>query len=112
MPSVATEPTKVLRDWEALKYGMFIHFGMSTFVGNQYGRIPSPSTAYAPTDLDEEQWARTAKEAGMKYMVLTVKHHYGHALWPSAYSDYTVATSSNKAQRGRSGSSPPAANTT
>ena len=75
---------------------MFIHFGMSTFVGDQFGRIPSPSTAFAPTDLDEEQWARTAKEAGMKYMVLTVKHHYGHALWPSAYSDYTVATSSYK----------------
>jgi alpha-L-fucosidase len=95
-PSVATEPTQVLSDWEALKYGMFIHFGISTFVGDQFGRIPSPSTAYAPTDLDEEQWAQTAKEAGMKYMVLTVKHHYGHALWPSAYSDYTVATSSNK----------------
>lgn len=96
VPSVATEPTKVLREWEALKYGMFIHFGLSTFVGEEFGRIPSPSTAYAPTDLDEEQWARTAKDAGMKYMVLTVKHHYGHALWPSKHSDFTVATSSNK----------------
>jgi beta-fructofuranosidase len=94
-PSVATEPTKVLRDWESLRYGMFIHFGMSTFVGDQFGRVPSPSTAYAPTDLDEEQWARTAAEAGMKYMVLTVKHHYGHALWPSKVSDYTVTSSSD-----------------
>jgi alpha-L-fucosidase len=92
---VATELTKVLRDWESLKYGMFIHFGMSTFVGDQFGRIPSPSTAYAPTGLDEEQWAQTADDAGMKYMILTVKHHYGHALWPSRVSDYTVATSSD-----------------
>jgi alpha-L-fucosidase len=93
---VAREPTKAIREWEALKYGMFIHFGLSTFVGDQFGRIPAPSSAYAPTDLDEEQWVRTARKAGMKYIVLTVKHHYGHALWPSKYSDYTVATSSNK----------------
>jgi alpha-L-fucosidase len=95
-PQVATEPTPVLRNWENLKYGMFIHFGLSTFVGDQFGRSPAESTAYAPTDLDVDQWARTAKAAGMKYMVLTVKHHYGHALWPSAYSDFTVATSANK----------------
>jgi len=95
-PRVATEPTRVLRAWENMKYGMFIHFGLSTFVGDQFGRKPAKSTDYAPTGLDAEQWARVAKQAGMRYMILTVKHHYGHALWPSAYSDYTVATSSNK----------------
>ncbi len=92
---VATEPTSVLRQWESMKYGMFIHFGLSTFSGNEFGRVPAESKLYAPTDLDVDQWTRTAREAGMKYVVLTVKHHYGHALWPSAHSDYTVATSSN-----------------
>jgi alpha-L-fucosidase len=82
---VATEPTPVLRAWEDLQYGMFVHFGLSTFVGDQFGRFEHPSTAYAPTDLDMEQWVRTAKDAGMKYVVLTVKHHYGHALWPKAH---------------------------
>ena len=48
---------------------------------------------FAPTDLDVDQWIRTARDAGMRYAVLTAKHHYGHALWPSAVSDYTVATS-------------------
>ncbi|MGD8451214.1 MAG: alpha-L-fucosidase [Phycisphaerae bacterium] len=95
-PGVATAQTPVLRDWEKLHYGMFIHYGLSTFVGDQFGRFEHPSTAYAPTDLDVEQWAQTAEAAGMKYMVLTVKHHYGHALWPSACSDYTVATSGDK----------------
>lgn len=90
---VATEPTAVLRAWEDLEYGMFIHFGLSTFVGDQFGRQKHSASAYAPTDLDVEQWVRVAKDAGMRYIVLTVKHHYGHALWPSAYSDYTVANS-------------------
>ncbi|MBN2216223.1 MAG: alpha-L-fucosidase, partial [Pirellulales bacterium] len=95
-PGVATEPTPVLRAWENLKYGMFVHFGLSTCVGDQVGRKPAKSTDYAPTHLDVDQWAEIAKQAGMKYMVLTAKHHYGHALWPSAYSDFTVATSSNQ----------------
>jgi hypothetical protein len=82
VPHVATEPTPALREWENLRYGMFIHFGLSTFVGDQFGRTPAESAAYAPSDLDVDQWARTARKAGMKYMVLTVKHHYGHALWP------------------------------
>ncbi|HLA85467.1 MAG TPA: alpha-L-fucosidase [Thermoguttaceae bacterium] len=95
-PVVATEPTPAIRAWEDLKYGMFVHFGISTFVVDQFGRTPAKSMDYAPTDLNVDQWAQTAKQSGMKYMVLTVKHHYGHALWPSAYSDFTVATSGNK----------------
>lgn len=93
--AVATQPSDVLRAWEGLKYGLFIHFGMSTYTGHEFGRIEAGSKVYAPTDLDVDQWIRTARDAGMKYAVLTVKHHYGHALWPSAVSDYTVATSSN-----------------
>ncbi|MBN2021840.1 MAG: alpha-L-fucosidase [Pirellulales bacterium] len=93
---VATEPTPAIRAWEDLKFGMFVHFGLSTFVGDQFGRTPAKSTDYAPTALDVDQWARTARDTGMKYMVLTVKHHYGHALWPSKHSDFTVATSGNK----------------
>lgn len=92
---VATAPTPTLRRWEDLKYGLFIHYGMSTFMHEQFGRIPAPSTAYAPTGLDTDQWARVAKDAGMTYAVLTVKHHYGHALWPSDCSDYDVTTSSD-----------------
>jgi alpha-L-fucosidase len=90
----AAERTKVIGDWEGLAYGMFITFGMSTFSPNEFGAIPEPSTAYNPTKLDVDQWIRTAKSAGMKYAVLTTKHCYGHALWPSKASDYSEATSS------------------
>ena len=90
----ATAETPVLRAWQDMKYGMFIHYGLSTFVVDQFGKLPATSKDYAPTGLDTDQWMRVARDAGMKYAVLTVKHHYGHALWPSKVSDFTVATSS------------------
>lgn len=92
----ATAPTAVLRAYEALHYGMFIHFGMSTFTGHEFGGIPATSTRYQPTQLDVDQWIKVAADAGMKYAVLTTKHCYGHALWPTQASDYSVATSAVK----------------
>ena len=70
---------------------MFIHYGMSTFLGEELPRGEAPVEAYAPTDLDVSQWISVAKEAGMKYAVLTAKHVAGHCLWPSEYTDYSVA---------------------
>ena len=93
-----------LQAWEALGYGMFIHFGMSTFVGKELdetARIPwpdgkTPPSSYNPDKLDADQWIQIASDAGMKYAVLTTKHIDGHCLWPSRYTDYTVANSGNK----------------
>lgn len=90
-----------IKEWNRLKYGMFIHFGLSTFVGEECpsGEYPSgrdSSMRYAPTDLDVEQWIVTARDAGMRYAVLTTKHVSGHCLWPSRCTDYSVATSSDK----------------
>lgn len=90
----AAERTKRIAEWEALRYGMFIHFGMSTFTGHEFGGIPAESKVYNPTKLDVDQWIRVAKDAGMKYAVLTTKHCYGHALWPTKASTYSVSTSS------------------
>ncbi len=89
----ATSRTPRLAEWENLRYGMLIHFGMSTFSGNEGGA--SPSTRYAPTNLDVKQWIRVAKQSGMNYAVLNVKHYSGHCLWDSKYTDYDVATSSD-----------------
>lgn len=89
-----------LREWEDLKYGMFIHFGMSTFVvGKHYPDIldgTTPASVYDPDKLDVDQWIQIARDAGMKYAVLTAKHDSGFCLWPSRYTDYTVAQSGNK----------------
>jgi alpha-L-fucosidase len=89
-----------LQAWERLQYGMFIHFGMSTYV-NIEGKVffkpdgsDSPSR-YAPGALDVDQWVCVARDAGMTYAVLTAKHISGFCLWPSKHTDYTVANSGN-----------------
>ena len=85
-----------LNEWEMLGYGMFIHFGMNTFDGDEHSKGDKPSSIYSPQKVDTDQWIRTAKEAGMKYAVLTAIHVSGHCLWPSKYTDYHVGTSGNK----------------
>src|SRR5262249_25560864 len=84
-----------LREWESWRCGMFIHFGMSTFRGDLPDASP-PASTYNPDRLDVDSWVQLARDAGMKYAVLTAKHVAGHCLWPSAHTDYTVASSGNK----------------
>ena len=85
-----------LKQFESLGYGMFIHFGMSTYVQNELPDGKTPATTYAPDKLDVDQWISTARDAGMKYAVLTTKHVAGHCLWPSKYTEYSVAHSTDK----------------
>ena len=76
--------------WE---YGMFFHFGIRSFYPGHkdWDNRDMPPENFDPTALDCEQWIRVAKEAGAKYAILTTKHHDGFALWPSKYSNYSVA---------------------
>jgi len=85
-----------LKAWQSLHYGMFIHFGMSTFLGKEIPDGSDPAAIFAPDKLDVDQWIAVARDAGMKYAVLTTKHVAGHCLWPSRCTDYTVQNSSNK----------------
>ena len=85
-----------LKAWEKQAYGMFIHFGMSTFIGKELPDGKAPSKTYAPDKLDVDQWVSVARDAGMKYAVLTTKHVAGHCLWPTQHTDYNISTSSNK----------------
>ena len=81
-----------LKRFQELRYGMFIHWGMSTYDGKELSSC-EPIETYNPTNLDVGQWVSTARDAGMKYAVLTTKHVAGHALWPSKYGKYSVAHS-------------------
>ena len=90
-----------LRKWESLQYGMFIHFGMSTFLQKEIPDGTAPLSTYAPDRLDVDQWVSVARDAGMKYVVLTAKHVAGHCLWPSKHTSYTVANSRQQGQRVR-----------
>jgi alpha-L-fucosidase len=94
-PAVSGDPKPDLnqRDWMNLKFGLFIHFGINTFYDKEWSDGTLDPAAFDPGNVDTDQWCRVAKEAGMKYVVITTKHHDGFALWPSKYSDYTVANS-------------------
>lgn len=79
------------RAWERLGYGLFLHFGVNTFAGCGWGDGTFPAKQFAPDRLNPCQWAEFAVEGGMKYAVLTAKHHDGFCLWPSAHTGYSVA---------------------
>ncbi len=86
-------PLESLQAWEKLGYGLFLHFGMSTFDGEECSPGTAPPSAFHPDQLDVRSWVHLAKEAGMRYAILTAKHMSGFCLWPSAHTDYHVGNS-------------------
>ncbi|MDD3161622.1 MAG: alpha-L-fucosidase [Bacteroidales bacterium] len=74
-------------------YGMFMHFGVNTFSGDEWSDGTVPAQMYNPTKLDCDQWVRVARDAGFRYVLLITKHHDGFCLWDSKYTDYDVASS-------------------
>jgi alpha-L-fucosidase len=86
-------PLARLRQWEELGFGMFIHFGMSTFAGEEIPDGTQPLSLYSPDRLDVDQWVSVARDTGMNYAVLTAKHVSGHCLWPTRWTDYHVGNS-------------------
>lgn len=81
-------------------FGMFFHFNMSTFTNEQWADPATPASAFDPTGVDPDQWAKSMKSAGMQFGVLTAKHHDGFALWPTAYSDHNIANSPYQSGKG------------
>lgn len=97
--------------WRDARFGMFIHWGVYSGLGNEFhGRkgggyaehiqrilkIPIPvyraevAGNFNPTNFDADTWVRLARDAGMKYIVITAKHHDGFAMWPTKVNDYNV----------------------
>ncbi|NQZ76610.1 MAG: alpha-L-fucosidase [Ekhidna sp.] len=87
------KPTVAQKRWMDLGFGMFIHFGINTYYDVEWSEGDLDVSAFNPKKIDTDLWCQTAKKAGMKYLVITTKHHDGFCLWPSKYSDYTVAAS-------------------
>ncbi|SMP55659.1 alpha-L-fucosidase [Neorhodopirellula lusitana] len=69
---------KRMKWFQGAKFGMFIHFGVEN------------KNEFNPVDFDAGEWARIAQQAGMKYIVLTTKHHVGFCLWDSELTDWNV----------------------
>lgn len=93
-------PSPAQLKWQQLEYYAFIHFGMNTFTNHEWGEGRISPDTFNPTQLDCRQWARVVKEAGMKGIIITAKHHDGFCLWQTNTTEYSVKKSEWQEERG------------
>lgn len=93
-------PAESLDRWRQMRFGMFIHWGPVSLKGTEIGwsrgaQVPQEEydqlyKQFNPTLFNADEWVSLAKAAGMKYLVITSKHHDGFCLWDSKYTDYNI----------------------
>ena len=93
-------PSERQLTYEKMEFFCFIHFTVNTFTGSEWGDGKEDVSIFNPTELDARQWVKSAKDAGMKGLILTCKHHDGFCLWPSKYTEHSVKNSPYKNGKG------------
>ena len=86
-------PSRSQLAWQRDELAMFVHIGMNTFTDREWGDGTENPSIFNPSALDARQWARTARAAGFRAMILTAKHHDGFCLWPTRTTTHSVASS-------------------
>ena len=100
--SAPVQPAAI-KNWQDARFGMFIHWGPVSLKGTEIGwsrgaQIPIAEydnlyKQFNPTKFNADEWVAVAKAAGMKYIVLTTKHHDGFCLWDTKQTDYNIMNS-------------------
>lgn len=86
-------PTEQQLNWQRGELTAFLHFGMNTFTGREWGDGTENPEWFNPTNLDCEQWVLALKDGGFKYAILTAKHHDGFCLWQTKTTEHSVKNS-------------------
>lgn len=85
---------------QEMEFYAFIHYTVNTYTDKEWGEGTEEPSIVNPDSLDPAQWVESIKAAGMKGLILTCKHHDGFCLWPSKYTDHTIAQSPYKEGKG------------
>ncbi|WP_167619192.1 discoidin domain-containing protein [Maribellus sediminis] len=87
---IGPTPSENQMRWQEMEYYAFIHFSLNTYTDQSWGFGDEDVSLFNPEKLDTRQWARICKEAGMKGIIVTAKHHCGFCLWPTETTEYSV----------------------
>jgi len=96
----AVRPSGRQLAWQRMEFYSFIHFGMNTMTNREWGLGHEDPALFDPSGVDARQWVDAIASAGMTGVILTCKHHDGFALWPTAVSKHSVASSPWRGGRG------------
>lgn len=97
---------QLLNEFQDMKFGMFVHWGPVSLKGTEIGwsrgrevQVEEYDNLYKqfnPIEFDSDEWIKTLKDAGMKYFIVTSRHHDGFSIWPTAFSDYDITATPYK----------------
>lgn len=85
---------------QEMKYYAFVHYTVNTFTNKEWGNGKESEQVFKPTDQNTDQWCAAIRDAGMKGVILTCKHHDGFCLWPTKTTEHSIKNSPYKNGKG------------
>ena len=93
-------PSKRQLGYMEMEYYTFVHFGMNTFTGSEWGTGKENPKKFNPKKLDTDQWCEAVKASGSKGIIITAKHHDGFCLWQTETTEHSIKNSPYKDGKG------------